>query len=315
MTAPSGSDRGGLAVDGDLFFALFESAPDAQLIVDEKGTIVLANTLAHAMFKWPAGTLVGECIDVLVPAAMADAHAEQRRRYTQAPRTRPMGAGLDLRAVRVDGSELYVEISLSPVTWRERRMVIAAVRDVTKRRLADQATMQALREQAIRDSLTGLFNRRMLDGMLRLELVRASRSQTSIAVIMADVDQFKKINDELGHDCGDVVLKKLAHVLQQQMRGGDLACRYGGEEFVLILPGCGLEVAAQRAEHLRELVNRTDWSTSECAIPALTSSFGVAVYPLHGDSPAGLLKAADEALRRAKAQGRNRVVEAAAVPA
>jgi diguanylate cyclase (GGDEF)-like protein/PAS domain S-box-containing protein len=299
------------SVDDGLFQAMFEAAPDAMFFVDESGQILRANSVAHEMFRWKPGELTGRNIDELMPESLRGAHAVRRGRYAASPVKRGMGVGLDLLAQRSDGSQIPVDISLSPVQWRGRRFVIAAVRDITERRRIEHALQEALRERAMRDPLTGLFNRRVLDETLQLEFARAHRSGAPLAVIMADIDRFKRVNDEHGHACGDTVLRRLALLLQMRMRAGDLACRYGGEEFTLILPGCSLDAARERAESIRLSLHRAEWSTAECAIPSVTASFGVAVYPLHGETPEAVLRAADRALLEAKRAGRDRVVLAA----
>ncbi len=167
-----------------------------------------------------------------------------------------------------------------------------------------------LREQAIRDPLTRLFNRRYLDESLERELSTAARQQISIGLMMIDIDHFKKINDTCGHKAGDAVLATLGGYLQENVRGGDIACRYGGEEFVLVLPGASLEDTRQRAEALREDVWQFNIEYAGQQIWPITISIGVAMYPEHGRTPDTLLRAADEALYRAKTSGRNRVVVA-----
>jgi diguanylate cyclase (GGDEF)-like protein/PAS domain S-box-containing protein len=295
-------------VDGGLFQALFEAAPDAMFFVDERGLIRRANSLAHEMFRWNKGELIGRSIDELVPEGLRGAHAVRRGRYAASPVKRGMGVGLDLLAQRADGTQLPVDISLSPVQWRGRHYVIAAVRDITERRRIESALEDALREYAMRDPLTGLFNRRVLDETLQLEFARARRSGAPLAIIMADIDRFKRINDEHGHACGDAVLRRLALLLQMRMRAGDLACRYGGEEFTMIMPGCSIDAARERAESIQAVMHRTDWSSADCTLPGVTASFGVAAYPLHGETPEAVLRAADQALLEAKRAGRDRVV-------
>lgn len=294
--------------EGSLFEALFEAAPDAMLFVDEQGLIHRANAVAHAMFRMEPGELPGHGVDQLVPEGLRAAHAVRRGRYAASPVKRGMGVGLDLQAQRADGTRFPVDISLSPVQWGGRRFVIAAVRDMTERRRIEHALNDALRERAMRDPLTGLFNRRVQDEALQLELARAHRSGQPVALIMADIDHFKRINDHHGHACGDTVLRRIALQLQVRMRAGDLACRYGGEEFTMILPGCSLEAACERAESIRAAMHRAEWSTAECRIAAVTASFGVAAFPLHGDTPESILRAADQALLEAKKGGRDRVV-------
>jgi diguanylate cyclase (GGDEF)-like protein/PAS domain S-box-containing protein len=298
----------GLVADGALFYSLFEAAPDAMMVVDEQGIIRCANVLAHRMFKWPANGLIGQPVDMLVPLTQRARHAQHRQRFVVENTSRTMGAGIDLRAECADGTEIWVDVSLSPIDWCGVKLVIVAVRDITERRRSDRQVLEALHEKVVRDPLTGLFNRRMLDEALSIEVARAARAAVPIAVIMVDIDHFKQVNDRYGHSCGDHVLQQLAVLMLAQMRGGDLACRYGGEEFTLILPGCTAAVARERAEQIRSLLRRTTWSTSGCPLPAVTASFGVAAYPQDGATAEALMRAADSALLQAKTEGRDRVV-------
>jgi diguanylate cyclase (GGDEF)-like protein len=171
----------------------------------------------------------------------------------------------------------------------------------------------SLKEQSIRDHLTGLFNRRYLEESLEREVHRALRSGAPIGITMLDIDHFKEINDTLGHAAGDEILRTLGRYFLAHVREGDIPCRYGGEEFALILPGAPLEVAQRRAEALREgastlgkeLLDRVAQNHDP-----LTLSLGVAAFPHHGVNGNALLRAADEALYRAKQSGRNKVVVA-----
>jgi diguanylate cyclase (GGDEF)-like protein len=165
-----------------------------------------------------------------------------------------------------------------------------------------------LERQAIRDPLTGLFNRRYLDEMLKHELQRADRHDHPVGVIMLDIDHFKRFNDTYGHDGGDALLREVAAFIQSNTRGEDIACRYGGEEFTLILPGASLEDSTRRAEQLREAIATIQVRHRGKRLPAVTISLGVSIYPLHGTSDDTIMKAADSALYQAKAAGRDRVV-------
>jgi diguanylate cyclase (GGDEF)-like protein len=162
-----------------------------------------------------------------------------------------------------------------------------------------------LRELSIRDHLTGLYNRRYLEEQLERETIRSTRSNTAIAVLLFDVDHLKRVNDRLGHAAGDVVLKQVAESAAHLARGSDLACRCGGDEFVLILPGASQDVALQRAGQLREAVRDLHLEPAELHGENTTISIGVAVYPQHGETAEELLKAADAALYRAKRSGRD----------
>jgi diguanylate cyclase (GGDEF)-like protein len=173
--------------------------------------------------------------------------------------------------------------------------------------LSNLALRERLRNQSIRDPLTGLFNRRYLEETLERELARAERSQHSIGVIMIDVDHFKRFNDSFGHNAGDSLLREFGGLLRTHVRGGDIACRYGGEEFAVILPDATLEDTQRRAEQLREATTHLKVSDQDQALGQVTISLGVAALPHHGTDGVRLLRAADRALYGAKNAGRNRV--------
>lgn len=184
--------------------------------------------------------------------------------------------------------------------------------------LADRAALAmvnlelhaSLLEQAIRDPLTGLYNRRYLDETLARELKRSGRASQPLSAIVFDIDHFKKLNDRYGHAGGDEVLKALGRLLGSGFRAQDIACRYGGEEFVIILPETGLEPAAVRAEDLAKQVRDLRIVLSQGQQVKLSISVGVASYPQHGDNAKSLLSSADSAMYRAKHAGRDRVARA-----
>jgi diguanylate cyclase (GGDEF)-like protein len=176
--------------------------------------------------------------------------------------------------------------------------------------LANLKLRESLSNQSIRDHLTGLFNRRYLEETLERELRRAERARRSVAVILVDVDDFKLFNDTYGHAAGDAVLKRLGHLLSANSRGGDIACRFGGDEIVIVLPEASLENARRRAEQLRETARGLQLEHGGEALGSLTVSVGVAAFPDHGATSEALLRAADIALYRAKADGRDRVASA-----
>jgi diguanylate cyclase (GGDEF)-like protein/PAS domain S-box-containing protein len=176
--------------------------------------------------------------------------------------------------------------------------------------LANLRLRETLRMQSIRDKLTDLFNRRYMEESLERELRRAARSQHSLGVIMLDLDHFKQFNDTFGHEAGDVLLHTLSKFMQTRLRGEDIACRYGGEEFVLILVDASPEITHERAEELRQGVKELQTVLRDRLLGTITISAGTANFPEHGTSMEELLRAADAALYTAKAQGRDRVVSA-----
>lgn len=188
------------------------------------------------------------------------------------------------------------------------RRLAATVAEQLGLALSNLRLREKLRNQSIRDPLTGLFNRRHLEETLDLELHRAARRNEAISLVMFDVDHFKRYNDTFGHDAGDVVLQSLSALVRQHIRAGDVACRYGGEEFLLVQPGLGLPAALERAEALRQEVMALELEYQDKRLGQITISVGVALYPDHGGNGADLIRRADEALYRAKRGGRNQVL-------
>jgi diguanylate cyclase (GGDEF)-like protein len=177
--------------------------------------------------------------------------------------------------------------------------------------LMNMRLRKELLDQAITDSLSGLFNRRHMEEVLERELRRAIRNDAHVGVVMIDVDHFKIINDTCGHAAGDATIVALSSLLQGRIRGEDLACRYGGDEFLLVFPGASLADSLGRAEQLRGEVERMSVGYGGRELPGMSVSLGVAMFPEHGKTVDALLRAADDALYRAKDEGRNRTIVAA----
>jgi diguanylate cyclase (GGDEF)-like protein len=195
-----------------------------------------------------------------------------------------------------------------PVSLVESKLQLAmTVAEHFALALANLKLRESLRSQAIRDPLTGLFNRRYMEESLARELRRAERKGVTVGVIMVDIDHFKNFNDTFGHAVGDYLLRELGVFLNSLIRGEDIASRYGGEEFVIILPEASLEETRQRAEHIREDVKRLNLHDHFQFEGNMTVSVGVAIAPEHGASSETILKAVDQALYKAKNEGRDRV--------
>ena len=173
--------------------------------------------------------------------------------------------------------------------------------------LADMKLRETLRAQSISDPLTGWYNRRFMEETLEREIRRAARNEAPVAVVMLDVDNFKEFNDSYGHEAGDVALQNLCQMLKGHIRSEDVACRYGGDEFLLILPDISAEVAAQRAEAMRITVGHLEMHYQGRLLRPMTLSFGIATFPANGKTSQELLRASDAALFRAKSEGRDRV--------
>lgn len=178
----------------------------------------------------------------------------------------------------------------------------------TLRILARQVMSQfELNLRAMRDPLTGLYNRRQLEESLHREILRSRRGEATVGVMAIDIDDFKRINDTLGHDAGDAALRSVADELAGCVREEDIACRAGGEEFVIILPGATEAALRSRAEAVRQTIERAQIPACEGSV-RLTVSIGLAAYPSHGETGGAILRAADAALYKAKSAGRNRVM-------
>jgi diguanylate cyclase (GGDEF)-like protein/PAS domain S-box-containing protein len=465
---------------------VLDASPNAVIAVDARGRIVYASPRVREAFGWSPEELLGEPVERIVPARLAERHAAHRAGYRLHATPRPMGRGLELTARRRDGTEFPAEISLAPVEVPRGPLVFATIVDITTRtnlaerlaqaneelqhhadeleqrgremsllaqmgellescqsldeaysviariaeplfagdagavyalassgtvaevvaawgsppparsvfqpidcwalrrgrlhvvqegdvglrcphveepvltgllcapltaqtetlgllhvqvrrraagraraaRLADRERLvktlgeqlalalanirlrATLRDQSSRDSLTGLFNRRYMEETLDREIRRATREGYGLGVLLADLDNFKQLNDAFGHAAGDEVLRRIGRFLGAAIRGEDVACRFGGEEFVIILPKAGLDDACRRAEALREGIKAGSLDESSRLYPTATMSVGVAAYPEHGVTAAELILAADSAMYLAKAQGRDRVVMA-----
>ena len=180
--------------------------------------------------------------------------------------------------------------------------------------MANIRLREALRSQSIRDPLTGLYNRRYLEEMLERETRRAVRAEHGLGVLMLDLDHFKKFNDTYGHDAGDTVLRETASFLLKSVRAEDIVCRFGGEEFIVILPVADLKVTQARAERIRSRLRELQVLHQGQPLGMVTVSVGVAELPEHGTSPKALIEAADAALYHAKREGRDRVALAEPAP-
>lgn len=231
-----------------------------------------------------------------------------------------IGIPIELRVRAKHGADVEVEFLYADFG----EFGIWTLNDVTERNRSEHALLQAnlslqdqlaeirllqeqLREQATHDALTHLYNRRYLDETLERELARALREGYPITVAMLDIDHFKQLNDTYGHQAGDEVLKSLAEILLRNSRTSDIACRYGGEEFILVLPNMPLDAAARRAEQWRREFADNITLFGQFELQS-TVSVGLAAFPGNGKNRDTLLEAADQALYAAKRSGRNRIV-------
>ena len=222
------------------------------------------------------------------------------------------------RGLRKNRAVIDVEVHSSMMEISGEMALISMLIDVTERTRVlreMQALQDKLRDQSTRDALTGLYNRRYLDETLDRELILAVRHSHPVSVIISDVDHFKAVNDRYGHSAGDEVLRVFSGLLKQHARGSDICCRYGGEEFLVVLPRMSQDIAIERAELLRSAFAAAPvpWDGTQLTV---TASFGVAAFPHAGRTANELVAAADRALYAAKAAGRNRIeVDSVRLPA
>lgn len=213
---------------------------------------------------------------------------------------------LHLGATRAMTTGEESEDPLSPTTqW----LAIAVAQNVALS-LANLRLRETLHQQSVRDPLTGLYNRRYLEETMVREEARAKRMRSTLGVILLDVDYFKQFNDTYGHGAGDKVLQAVGRLLKSRVRAEDVVCRYGGEEFMVVMPGASLETVQSRAETLRREAAHLALEGLNPLQTPITLSAGIAVFPDHGDGWETVIAAADAALYRAKHAGRDRVIVA-----
>jgi diguanylate cyclase (GGDEF)-like protein/PAS domain S-box-containing protein len=294
---------------------LVEEMVDGMLVLDAQNRIIDINMAAKRLFGFGDGHLIGQRTDgVLANWPDITNHLDN------------YGNQENIITIHLPHSPgiRHVDIRVSSLQHRGGKLTgrLIVVRDVTSRKEAEEALQQAnqvlqeklaeieelqvqLREQSIRDPLTGLFNRRVLEETLEKELARALRGNYSVCVTMVDVDHFKQLNDAYGHKAGDQVLIALANFLLTTVRQGDMIYRYGGDEFLVVMPGIHLEGIRHRAESLCRGFDALHVKYGEIELHA-TISIGVAVYPQQAGNLHEIIQASDAAMYIAKRAGRNR---------
>ncbi|HZX78453.1 EAL domain-containing protein [Lysobacter sp.] len=280
------------------FRALVDGAPGAMIIVDAHGRISLANIEAERLLGYARGQLVGQPIEVLVPQRLLPQCPEERSRFLRVQRKLHLGGGEnELYCLRRDGTEIPVELGLNPLTVQGRGVMVASIMDLTERKQAEDRIARL----AYFDALTGLPNRSRFE--LRLADVLAQGDPDGFGLIFADLDGFKEINDSLGHSAGDRVLAQIAHRLREGVGERGEVFRFGGDEFIILLPGGTPTRDAGIAEELIRRVAVPIWMEGEQL--GVTLSLGSVRHPQHGRDLDVLLKRADIALYQAKGAGKN----------
>ena len=291
---------------------VLENISDGVIVLDDHNRIVDVNPAARTLFS-SNYNLSSECIGKDIDKVLSECPG-WKEQFAIAPDTRKVNI-----ALQVKGKRRFFKVTLSPLFDRRGTFVgrVSILHDITEEKETNdrlrnqldkiQSLQGQLRDQALRDPLTGCFNRRYLDEMLERASSRADRAEIMIGLVMLDIDHFKIVNDTYGHIIGDQVLQAIGHTLQQNVRLGDIVCRYGGEEFLIVFPGISLKSVAIRAQVLCQQIASIQVPAPSGDIINVTASMGVAMYPDHGESIFEVLDHVDQALYSAKHSGRNGV--------
>lgn len=302
--------KGDDGIDRLVAFHAVADNPDGgipiRVIVSVPVSVVVAGA-NHAMLRDLAGILIATLLLLILAWYGADVFALRTIRILLGAARQVQAGKLGARTGLAHGKDELAQLGAA----------FDRMADALQARDADlQRALHDLHQQAITDPLTGLHNRRFLHEVLPRELTRAGRNNTPLAVMLMDIDHFKRVNDTYGHAIGDRVLKEVAGATTAAVRAIDLCCRYGGEEFAIVLPDAHVEGARLRAEAIRAAIGTLEVDCAGEKPLRVTVSIGVAIFPGHGIDEDALLRAADAALYQAKGAGRNRVIvhDAGAAP-
>ncbi len=288
-----------------------------QLFPNTSGALFIQNNSQSSV---EAMTVWGDDLQSDIAFAPSDCWAMRRGQIYQGGSTKP---GLNCRHIKKPFTGRYIEVPMMAsgemfgilhIEEKDETLLNPNTQEMAHT-LADHLSLslsnlklrETLRIQSIRDALTGLFNRRYMEESLAREIPRAVRKKTPVGIIMLDIDHFRDFNNTYGHEAGNVVLREIGAQLQTHIRGEDITCRYGGEEFILILPEANQEVTVQRAERIREAIKSIRVEYHRQPLGVISVSLGVAIFPDHSSTVEGILEKADEALYKAKHNGRDRV--------
>ncbi len=294
---------------------LFDQAPDALLLVNAKGKIVMINSQAEQLFGYEPLQLVGHSPIQLLPTWSKSL----AKCSPPLDEDRPGGTGIvsNMPALRSHGDEFCAEVSLRNIAQGDNLFTIASIREKTPSGIALMALKSINQELRITnanlvslsmtDPLTELLNRRGLENILQREISYSKRNETELVVAMVDLDDFKAINDKSGHAYGDSILRKVAQTLKDGLRTVDWIGRIGGDEFLILLPCTGLAVAVKVAERIRLALSETQIRTVDSGTTRLTASFGIVTLPTSIQSIDEVLELTSANLKASKRRGKNRI--------
>lgn len=288
------------------YTALVDSATDGIITIDQNQSIKMMNESARRIFGIAKDeTVIGAHLSRFVPARARTKHAQHVDDFRASDvESRSMDTRAPLFGLRADGTEVEIEVAISKIKVGGKIEMMAVIRDISEH----TKLIEQLRQAATHDSLTGIYNRRHGAAALQSEIHRSQRFGQALTVAMLDIDHFKAINDTYGHACGDLVLNSFVATVSKTLRLSDTVCRWGGEEFLVILPGASTADALNWAERAREAVAALSTVGVGDQAIKITASFGVASLSKNDGTLEDMLKRADDALYRAKGGGRNRVM-------
>lgn len=283
------------------FKAMIDAAMDAVVEIDKAGNVTHWSHQAESMFGWRAHEVIGEPLHTLIiPEHLREAHLQGVQRHQAGCRNPIIHKRFEVQALRRDGSQFPAELTISSIELQDGSAYCAFIRDITEQK---QAAV-LLKNLAHYDTITGLPNRVLFQDRLNQETKQSRRTGLPTAVMFLDIDHFKEINDKLGHDQGDVLLRQTAERLNACLRNTDTIARFGGDEFVVILSQLhDLESVDQIAERMLETMTAPFYLNGEVAYVSV--SIGIAIFPIDTDSYEELIKNADQAMYLVKKSGRN----------
>ena len=281
--------------------AIVATAMDAVVQIDAQGVVTGWNGQAESIFGWAPSEAIGQTLhQMIIPQQYREAHIQGLKHFLASGQGPFLNKRLEITALHRDGREFPVELTISPTRWYDKIEFCAFVRDITERKQSEQFILHL----ATHDALTGLPNRHLLSDRIQQALVQVQRENRQAAVLFIDLDQFKTINDSLGHEVGDLLLKEVAQRLVANLRSRDTVARSGGDEFVVVLPDIrdAQEAASVAQKLLAALI--APYQISENVLRT-SASIGAAIFPEDGENAETLLKNSDLAMYYAKERGRN----------
>lgn len=274
------------------------AAQEAIIMVNEQGNVIFWNPSAERLLGYSETEMLGFNVDKIIPERYRKTHNEEFARFKTTGQGNAVNKVTELQALPKDGQEIIIEMSLSALPASQHGHAVAILRDITEKKKMEEQLLQ----MAITDPLTRAFNRRYFIKVIKQEAERKNRSATPFALVMFDLDHFKKVNDTFGHEAGDRVLQGAVAMVQERIRKVDSLARWGGEEFMLLLADTPVQKAVTVTEAIREKLARLSFE----GIGTVTASFGVTEF-CSSDTIDSLLQRVDALLYKAKQEGRNRV--------